>query len=315
MNIFFAGATGVIGRQLLPRLIEAGHTVTAITRSPDRVTQLRAAGAQPVICDVFDRDTLARAVRDAKPEVVIHQLTNIPQHLDTRRVDRDFAQTNRLRSEGTQLLMQAARVAGARLFIAQSIATFYAPDSARPATEDVPLYKDAPPAFAGMVQALDALEHTVLNTTGIDGIVLRYGYFYGPGTIYAADGSFVADVRKRRVPIIGSGNGVTSFIHVADAAAATVLAMNAGRPGIYNIVDDDPAPIRVWLPVVAALCGAPRPMALPAIIGRLAAGRWGYYFMTEQRGASNARARQQLDWRPQYASWRDGFRAELTAQV
>ncbi|NLF76914.1 MAG: NAD(P)-dependent oxidoreductase, partial [Chloroflexi bacterium] len=247
--------------------------------------------------------------------VVIHQLTNIPQHLDTRRVDRDFAQTNRLRSEGTQLLMQAARAAGARLFIAQSIATFYAPDSARPATEDVPLYKDAPPAFAGMVQALDALEHTVLNTTGIDGIVLRYGYFYGPGTIYAADGSFVADVRKRRVPIIGSGNGVTSFIHVADAAAATVLAMNAGRPGIYNIVDDDPAPIRVWLPVVAALCGAPRPMALPAIIGRLAAGRWGYYFMTEQRGASNARARQQLDWRPQYASWRDGFRAELTAQV
>ncbi len=253
-------------------------------------------------------------MRDAKPEVVIHQLTNIPQHLDTR-ADRDFAQTNRLRSEGN--LADASRQSRRRAPLHRpGLHRDSTRPTAQPATEDGLFHKDAPPGFAGMRSGnLDALEHTVLNTTGIDGIVLRYGYFYGPGTIYAADGSFVADVRKRRVPIIGSGNGVTSFIHVADAAAATVLAMNAGRPGIYNIVDDDPAPIRVWLPVVAALCGAPRPMPLPAIIGRLAAGRWGYYFMTEQRGASNTRAKQQLDWRPQYASWRDGFRAELTAQV
>ncbi|MCC7448886.1 MAG: NAD(P)-dependent oxidoreductase [Anaerolineae bacterium] len=314
MNIFVAGATGVIGRQLLPRLIEAGYTVTAITRSPDRAVQIRAAGALPVVCNVFDRDRLQKAVLDARPEVVIHELTDIPQHVDARHVSRDFARTNRLRTEGTQILMQAAQAAGARRFLAQSIATYYMPNSALLAAEDVPLYHDAPSAFAGIVQAIDSLEKTVLNAPSIDGIVLRYGYLYGPGTAYAADGSFTDDVCHRRIPIIGGGGAVFSFIHVADAAAATVLAMNRGEPGIYNVVDDEPAPLREWLPIYAELCGAPRPVQVPKFVGQLAAGRFGVYFMTEQRGASNAKAKQAFAWQPKYSSWRDGFRVELAPQ-
>lgn len=312
MNIIVAGATGVIGRQILPNLIEAGHTVTAITRSPDRAAQIRAAGALPVVCDIFDQDRLQKVVLDAKPEVVIHELTNIPQHIDARHVSRDFAQTNRLRTEGTRILMQAARAAGARRFLAQSIATYYTPNSALLATEEVPLYKEAPSAFVEIVQAIDDLEQIVLNTPGMDGIVLRYGYLYGPGTAHAAEGSFTEDVRHRRIPIIGGGRAVFSFIHVADAAAATVLAMNRGEPGIYNIVDDDPASLREWLPIYAEVCGAPRPMQVPKFVGRLVAGRFGVYFMTEQRGASNTKAKQVLAWQLRYPSWRNGFCAELT---
>lgn len=314
MKVFVAGATGVIGRQLLPRLVEAGHTVVAMTRDSDRVSNIRAAGAQPVVLDVFEGDSLQRAVLDAKPEVVIHQLTNIPQHIDPRHVSRDMAPTNRLRTEGTQLLMQAAKAAGARRFIAQSIATYYTPSNG-PAMETDPLYKDAPDAFVEIVEAVDQLEHMVLNTPGIEGVVLRYGYLYGPGTIYSAQGSFTHDVRRRRIPIIGNGGGMFSFTHVEDAAAATVLAVDRGNPGIYNIVDDDPAPLREWLPVYAKLVGAPSPMHVTKFIGRLAAGRFGIYFMTEQRGASNQKAKQALGWSPKYRSWRDGFPAELTSAV
>lgn len=315
MRIFIAGATGVIGRRLLPYLTRAGNEVTAITRSQDRVEQIRAGGAKPIVCDVFDRDKLKQVIIAAKPEVVIHQLTNLPDRIDPRHIKQALAQTNKLRSEGTQILMDAARTAGARCFIAQSISTYYTPASTSPATEDEPLYKNAPAAFADVVHAIDNLEHTVLNTPGIDGIILRYGYFYGPGTAYAVDGTFAEDVRHRRVPIIGDGGGVFSFIHVEDAAAATVLALNHGQPGVYNIVDDDPAPLREWLPIYAELLNAPRPMHLPKFVGRLAAGRFGVYFMTEQRGASNQKAKQQLGWRSIYASWRDGLRMELTAQV
>jgi nucleoside-diphosphate-sugar epimerase len=315
MKIFIAGATGAIGRQLLPRLTREGHEVTAITRSQDRVEQIHAAGARPIVVDVFDRDNLKRAVIEARPEVVIHQLTALPHRIDPRRVNQALAQTNKLRSEGTQILMDAAKAAGVRSFIAQSIASYYAPGKTSPATEAEPLYHQAPAAFAGIVQALETLEHTVLNTPGIDGIILRYGYFYGPGTSLAADGSFAEDVIRRRLPIIGDGSGTFSFVHVKDAAAATVLALDHGKPGLYNIVDDDPAPIREWLPIYAELLHAPRPMRLPKFIGRLGAGRFGVYFMTEQRGASNQKAKQQLGWQPGYASWRDGFRSELTTQV
>ena len=315
MKVFVAGATGVIGRRLLPRLTRDGHEVTAITRSQGRVGQLRDYGAKPMVCDVFDRDKLKQAVALAEPEVVIHQLTNLPPRIDPRHVKEALAQTNKLRSEGTQILMDAAKSAGARCFIAQSISSYYAPAPTWPATESEPLYTQAPAAFADAVHAIDNLEHTVLNTPGIDGIVLRYGYFYGPGTIYAADGTFAEDVRHRRIPIIGNGGGVLSFVHVDDAAAATVLALYQGKPGIYNIVDDDPTPFREWLPIYAALLNAPRPMRLPKFIGRLGAGRFGVYFMTEQRGASNTKAKQQLGWRPTYSSWSKGFRSELAPQV
>ncbi|MCB0190742.1 MAG: NAD(P)-dependent oxidoreductase [Anaerolineae bacterium] len=310
MKIFIAGATGAIGRYLLPRLTEAGHEVTAMTRSQNRMEQIRQAGAKPVVCDVFDRDHLKQAMVTAQPEIVIHQLTNLPQQIDPRRVEQALAQTNRLRTEGTEILMEAAKAAGTRRFIAQSVAFYYAPTGSLPATEDEQLYKNAPADFANIVHAVDQLEHTVLNTPGIDGTILRYGYFYGPGTAYAEDGSFTQEVRRRRMPIIGNGNGVFSFVHVEDAAIATILALN-NKPGIYNIVDDEPAPIREWLPSYADMLNAPRPMRLPKLIGRLAAGRFGVYFMTEQRGASNKKAKEVLGWRPRYPSWRDGFRAAL----
>lgn len=311
MRIFVAGATGVIGCQLLPLLVRDGHVVTAMTRTSDHVQQIRAAGAQPVVCDVFDRDRLHQVVVDAAPEVIIHQLTSIPRRIDPRRIQQDFALTNRLRTEGTQILMRAAQAAGARSFIAQSIAMYYQPNAAHPAEEDVPLYRDAPSAFAEVVQALDRLETIVLNTPGIRGFVLRYGHLYGAGTFYAANGSFTEDVKKRQVPIIGGGRGTFSFIHVEDAAAATALAVNSDKPGIYNIVDNEPAPIARWLPVYAELCAAPPPMRVNKLIGRLAAGRFGIFYMTEQRGASNRKAKEVLGWQPKHGSWREGFRAEL----
>ena len=311
MRIFVAGATGVIGRSLLPRLTHAGHEVTAMTRMLDRVEQIRASGAKPVVCDVFDRDKVKQAMISAKPEVVIHQLTNLPPRIDPRQAVRSMAATNRLRSEGTRILMDAALAAGARRFIAQSISTYYAPGTNVPANEDEPLYMQAPPQVAPIVHAIADLERTVLRTPGIEGIVLRYGYFYGPGTVHAADGTLTEDVRRRRIPIIGNGNGVFSFVHVEDAAAATTLVLDHGEAGIYNIVDDEPARLREWLPIFAELLGAPRPMQVPKWVGRLAAGRFGIYWATEQRGASNRKARQQLGWRPMYSSWREGFQAEL----
>lgn len=311
MNIFFAGATGVIGRVLLPRLVEEGHVVTAITRSPDHVNAIRAAGANAVVCDVFDVKTLKKAVLAAKPEVVIHQLTAIPDRIDPKHILRDFADTNRLRVEGTRILMDAALAAGASTFLAQSVSMYYAQTSTRPATENESLYLNAPSAFVDVVRAVNKLEDTVTNTKGINGIVLRYGHFYGPGTAYAVDGTFYEDVKKRRVPIMGKGTGTFSFIHVEDAADATVRAIDHGQPGIFNIGDDDPAPIREWLPIYAQLADAPAPMKVPKFIGHFAAGRFGVYFMTEQRGASNNKARTTLDWKPRYSSWRDGFQTEL----
>jgi nucleoside-diphosphate-sugar epimerase len=315
MKIFFAGATGAIGRQLLPRLTGAGHFVTAITRSPHHLDQINQAGAHGVVCDIFDREALFQAMSEAEPEVVMHQLTAIPPRIDPKHVSRDLAATNALRIEGTEILMQAAKEAGAQHFIAQSIATYYQPDQAKPATEDMPLYKNAPSAFAAVVHAVQKLEDTVLNTPGIQGTVLRYGHLYGSGTVYAADGTFAEDVRARRVPIIGSGGGTFSFIHVEDAANATVLALTKGVGGIYNIVDDEPVTIGKWLPIYAELASAPKPMRVPAFIGRLAAGPFGVYFMTEQRGASNKKAKRILEWNLDYSTWREGFQAEFAPQL
>lgn len=250
---------------------------------------------------------------EATPEVVINQLTNIPTRLNPRHIKEEMAATNRLRIEATRTLVEAARAAKARRVISQSISFIYDPKGAPLATEDEPLHHGAPAAFRDVVRAIDASEHTVLDAEGVEGIVLRYGYFYGPGTMYAPDGSFAEDVRRRRVPLVGNGGGISSFIHVDDAAAATALALGHGESGAYNVVDDDPAPVRVWLPAYAELLGAPRPFRVPKLIGWLGAGPYGIYFMTQQRGASNAKAKERLRWKPSYSSWREGFRSDLAA--
>ncbi len=306
MRIFVAGATGVIGRPLLGYLIAEGHHVLAMTRSHERAAALQAAGVEPVVCDAFDEVALREALLASRPSIVINQLTNIPKRINPRRVMRDMAATNRLRAEVTSVLVDAAAAAGARRFISQSIAFVYRPGQTTPAEEEEPLFCDAPRAFAGIVQAVEQGERAVLNAS-LEGIVLRYGFFYGSGTIYARDGTFADDVRKRRIPIVRPGSGTFSFIHVDDAASATVAATRYGRPGIYNIVDDDPATVRIWLPLYAAALGAPKPFTVPRALARLGAGAYGVYMMIHQRGASNAKAKQGLGWRPAVRSWRDGF--------
>ena len=306
MRVFLAGATGAVGRCLLPRLVRDGHEVTAMTRSPDRADWIRSLGAQPVVCDVFRKDELFRAVQAARPEVVIHQLTRIPARINPRHIARDLATTNRLRTEGTFALVEAAQAAGARRFIAQSVAFFYNPNERTPVPEDDPLDSTIPGA-GEIVDALRVHEHVVLGASRMEAVVLRYGQFYGPGTFYASDGSFAEDVRRRRVPVVGEGGGVFSFVHVDDAAAAAALAVTSTEPGIYNIVDDEPMPVAEWLPDYARLLDAPAPFKVPEFVARLAAGPYGRFVMTRQRGASNHKAKQQLGWSPRFRSWKDGF--------
>ena len=307
MKVFVAGGTGVIGRSLLPLLLAHGHEVTALTRSSQGADRIRELGADPVVCDVFDRRRLGESVINAEPEVVIHQLTAIPKRLNPRRIRKELAQTNRLRTEGTRILMEAAQAAGASRFIAQSIAFAYAPEGDTLAEEEERLYLDAPASFVEIIQAVDSLEKTVLEASGIEGFVLRYGYFYGPGTVYAEDGTFAADVRRRRVPVVGEGMGVFSFVHVDDAASATVAALTAREPGIYNIVDNEPVALQEWLPGYSTILGAPAPYRIPRFIGALVAGPYAIYLMIQQRGVSNEKAKTLLSWHPKYRSWREGF--------
>jgi nucleoside-diphosphate-sugar epimerase len=307
MRVFVAGASGVIGRRLVPSLVEAGHDVTGMTRSPDKPEALRAAGAEPVVCDALDADAVRDAVVRAKPEVVVNQLTAIPPAFDTRRMADAFAPTNRLRREGTRHLVDAADAAGARRVVAQSIAFAYAPTDGWVKTEDDELFLDAPEAFRSTFEAVHALESAVLGGGDLEGVVLRYGFFYGPGTSYAPDGAIAEQVRRRRFPVGGRGTGRFSFIHLDDAARATIAAIEGSPAGVYNIVDDEPAPVSEWLPAYAAALGAPPPRRLPGWLVRVAAGRYAQYTMTELRGASNARARERLGWAPQLSSWRQGF--------
>jgi nucleoside-diphosphate-sugar epimerase len=311
VRVFLAGATGVIGRRLLPMLLEAGHEVTGMTRSERNVDALRNAGATPVVCDVYDADELRQAVAAAAPEAVLHELTDLPANLHPRKMDEQTAGNDRIRTEGTRNLMGAAIGAGARRFVAQSIAFAYAPTGTGLKSEEDPLYDDAPWPWKRSVEALHELERTVTATEGIEGIVLRYGWFYGPGSTYASDGFQAGEVAKRRFPIVGSGSGVFSFIHVDDAASATVAALERGAPGIYNVVDDEPAPLRDWLPAYAEALGAKPPWRVPKLIARLVAGRQGAGMATDLRGASNARAKRELGWAPRYPSWRQGFRDAL----
>ncbi len=310
MRVFVAGASGAIGRSLVPKLVAAGHEVTGMTRSRERSEEVRAAGADVAVVDVFDADALRVAMTEASPEVVIHELTSLPDRLDFRKAD-TYAATNRLRTEGTRNLIAGARAAGARRFVCQSIAFAYRPEGAGLKTEDDPLLEDAPGAFGSGVIALREMEGTVLGSEGLDGLVLRYGFFYGRGTYYGEDGSTTQDVRRRRLPIVGRGTGVFSFIHVDDAADATVAAVEGGEPGIYNIADDDPAPMREWVPVFAQAAGAKRPLRVPAWLARLAAGREAAAFALELRGASNEKAKRELGWQPAHPSWRSGFAETL----
>ncbi len=340
MRVLVAGAAGVIGRPLAGVLTAAGHEVTALTRSEGRQEQLRSTGAEPVTCDALDAAALGKAVGLARPEVVVNQLTALPRRISPRRAGRDLAATSRLRSEGTRNLMAAAAAAGAAHVVAQSVAFAYAPGGGpggpggRLRCEADPLYHAAPGPFAEAVAAIADLERETLGTAGIRGAVLRYGFFYGPGTSYAAAGSIAADVRRRRFPVLGDGAGVGSiaadvrrrrfpvlgdgagvfcFIHVEDAAQATLAAIEQRAGGVYNIVDEEPAAAADWVPAYAAILGAPAPRRVPLWLGRVLGGPYAVYLMTQMPGASNEHAKTALGWRPLRPSWRGGFREDLAA--
>jgi nucleoside-diphosphate-sugar epimerase len=311
VKVFVAGASGVIGRRLVPILIERGHEVTAMTRSAERADRLRQAGAEPVVCDVYDAEDLREKVEAAGPEAVVHELTDLPHALNPKKMAEELAGNDRVREQGTRNLVDAALAAGARRIVAQSIAFAYAPTGDGLKTEDDPLFDDAPMPWLRSVRALHVLEDAVTKTPGIEGVVLRYGFFYGPGSAYASGAHWAREVRRRRFPIVGRGRGVFSFIHVDDGAAATVAAVEGGIPGIYNVVDDEPAPLRDWLPVYAEAVGAKKPWRVPKLVARIAAGSYATMLATELRGASNSRAKAELGWQPRYPSWRRGFREAL----
>jgi nucleoside-diphosphate-sugar epimerase len=309
MRVFVAGATGAIGRALVPALLRAGHEVTGMTRSPERAAGLQAAGAAPVVCDALDRQAVELAVGSARPEVVVHELTELPARY--RDLRKRAEATNRLRTEGTRNLVEAALGRGARRLVAQSIAFLYAPEGDAIKDEGARPWTDAPAPFDGAVAALLELERTVTEPAELEGLVLRYGAFYGPGTWYAPDGDIAEQVRRRRFPLIGGGAGLISWLHVEDAAAATVSAVEGGARGVYNVVDDEPVAYREWLPEYARLLGARPPRRVPAWLARLVAGSLAVSVMTEQRGASNRRATEELGWRPAYPGWRHGFAESL----
>jgi nucleoside-diphosphate-sugar epimerase len=312
VRIFVAGATGVIGRRLVPMLVEAGHQVTGMTRSDRKRELVREMGAEPAVADVFNVMKLRDTVQQADPEVIVHQLTDLPRALDPRKAKQQTAGNDRIRTEGTANLVTVASSTNARRIVAQSIAFAYTPGGPRAKDEEEPLYDDAFPPWNRSVHALRYLER-VVTAPGMEGIVLRYGFFYGPGTAYARDGSLAEQVRRRRFPIVGGGEGIFSFVHVDDAASATVAAIERGWPGIYNVVDDEPAEVREWLPYYASLLGAKPPRRFPRWLARRLAGPYATYLSTELRGASNERARLELGWSPRYPSWREGFRQELGA--
>jgi nucleoside-diphosphate-sugar epimerase len=311
MRIFIAGATGAIGRRLVPKLIEQGHEVAALTRSAQSEEAARALGAEPVQGDALDRESVIAAIKRAEPEVVVHELTAIGK-VDLRNLDRSFELTNRLRTEGTDALLAGALAAGARRFAAQSFAGWpYARVGGWIKTEEDPLDDDPPAHTELTLAAIRHLEAAVTGTRGLEGIVLRYGGFYGPGTSMAPDGEQALAIIRRRFPIVGSGQGRTSFVHVDDAAEATALAIEAAAPAIYNLADDEPAPVAEWLPYLASLLGAKAPLHAPAWLARLVAGEAAVVWSTEGRGASNAKAKRELGWQPRFASWRDGFAASI----
>jgi len=300
MRVFVVGASGAIGTRLVPQLIDRGHEVIGTSRSPGNAERVRALGAEPIVLDLLDRRAVRTAVLEAEPDAIVHQATALADMRFSRNFDRGFAPTNRLRTEGTDALLAAARNAGVRRLVAQSFASFrYAREGGPVKTEDDPLDPTPVPATRETNEAMRYLDQAV---TDAGGIALRYGGFYG-----APNDGLLEPVRKRQFPIVGSGAGVSSFIHLDDAAAATVLALEHDRAGIYNIVDDEPAPVREWLPVLAKALGAKPPRHFPRWLARLFAGEAAVMMGTDSRGASNAKAKRELGWTPRHPSWREGF--------
>ena len=311
MRVFVAGATGAIGKQLVPRLVAAGHEVYGMTRSESKHAMLHALGAVPVVADALDPDQVAQAVGSARPDVIVHQLTALSgiESLNPRHFDRFAAPTNRLRTEGTDHLLSAGQAVGVRRFVAQSNTTWYVRTGGPVKSEEDPLDTTPPRAVRQSIDALRHVERAVLDAHWTEGIVLRYGGFYGPGTGIEPGGELLDMIRKRKFPLVGDGGGVWSFIHIADAAEATVAAIEHGSRGVYNVVDDDPAPVAEWLPALAQELGAKKPVRVPRFVGRLFGGEVAVAMMTELRGASNAKAKGELGWRPAHPSWRQGLAA------
>jgi nucleoside-diphosphate-sugar epimerase len=307
MRIFLAGATGAMGKQLVPRLVAAGHEVVGMTRSDSKRAALKELGASAVVADALNADEVGNAVAQAEPEVIIHQLTAIGS-VDIRNFDRSFALTNRLRTEGTNHLLAAGRAVGVRRFVAQSYAAWpYARTGGRIKTEADPLDPTPAPNMRETLSAIRHLESAVTGADWTEGVVLRYGAFYGPGTSMSRGGQQFEMIQGRKFPVVGDGAGIWSFLHIADAAEATMAAVQRGRRGIYNVVDDDPAPVADWLPALADRLGAPQPWRVPKFVGRLFAGEVGVVMMTDIRGASNAKAKRELGWTPRHPSWREGL--------
>jgi nucleoside-diphosphate-sugar epimerase len=310
MRVFVAGASGAIGRPLVRQLVAAGHEVTGMTRRPRRAEEIRAAGAEAVVCDAFDAEALRQAVVAAAPEAVVHVLTALPQRYDPKS---DYlAATNRIRTEGTRNLVAAARAAGARRLVAESIAFAYRPQGGWAKGEEEPLFTDAPGRFGVAFGAVAELERQVMEAEGIEGVALRYGWLYGPGTYYDRGEQQAEEVMKRRLPIVGKGTGTFSFVHAEDAASATVAALEHGAPGTYNVVDDEPAPLREWVPAYAEALGAKPPRRVPVWLARLVAGKDVAASAVGLRGADNAKAKRELGWEPAHPSWRQGFTATLS---
>jgi nucleoside-diphosphate-sugar epimerase len=309
MKIFVAGATGALGQHLVPALVANGHDVVGMTSKPEKQDLVRGLGARPVVADALDPDAVAQAVAEADPQAIVHQLTALST-IDMRRYEETFAVTNRLRTEGTDHLLAAGRAVGVERFVAQSYAGWpFARTGPMVKSEDDDLDPTPAEPMRSTLEAIRYLEETVTGATWTEGIVLRYGGFYGPATGFGLhpEGDMVELLRKRKFPVVGRGTGVWSFVHIEDAASATVAATEHGERGIYNVVDDDPAPVREWLPSAASAIGARKPMRLPRWVGRLAAGEAAVVMMNEVRGASNAKAKRELGWKPRYASWRQGF--------
>ena len=316
MRVFLAGATGALGRQLVPQLVARGHDVVGMTSSASKQDLVRSLGARPVVADALDPDAVAHAVASAEPEVIVHQLTALSGKMsarDMRHPDRSYAatMTNRLRTEATDHLLAAGRAVGTRRFVAQSFGAFRFGHTGGPVQSEAdPLDPNDPPAAMRSAQAAYLyLERAVTTIDWGEGLALRYGGFYGPGTSLslAPDAQMAAPIRKRQFPIVGGGGGVWSHVHIEDAAAATAVAVERGEPGVYYVVDDEPASVREWLPVVASALDAKPPRRVPRWLGRLLAGEAATAMMTETRGASNEKAKRELGWKPRYASWRQGL--------
>ncbi|MGH3506598.1 MAG: NAD-dependent epimerase/dehydratase family protein [Nocardioidaceae bacterium] len=304
MRVFVTGATGALGRHLVPGLVGAGHEVTATTRKPGKVAQLREAGAEPVVVDGLDREAVIAAVSAAAPEVIVHEMTALSNMGRLRKVDQEFAATNELRTRGTDNLLAAAALVGTRRIVAQGHNFVYERSGGPVKTEEDPLDSRPIPSAARAMAAIRYVDETV-PLSAPEGIVLRYGTFYGPG----ASDSLLDAVRERQMPVVGGGTGVWSFIETTDAAVATLAAVERGTPGAYNVVDDDPAPVSEWLPYLAEVVGAKPPLRVPAWLARLLAGEFIVDQMTNARGSSNEKARRELGWKPRDSSWREVFRA------